>query len=515
MNSQRARAAMIFALLLVIAFLTRFPFFFPDVINWDESTFILVGQSMVDGHLPYVGLYDLKPPLLFAFFAAVIAVAGKSVAAIRFAGMMCVGTVAYFTYDVGRRVWNARVGGIAGILYVVAAAVVAGGRAQATMSEIVALVPLMASLVVLLRNPGVTWSLFAAGCLLSIAGLVRSNLVVVAVGIAIWVVLSRPQRSAMDRARDVLAYGIGGVSVLLLAALPFALVDKIGTFWNAVFVAPVIYSSSQSGPATTLATQGLNALGLPTAALNADNALGLIIWLTGTIGIVMAVSDCRSTTGEVRSRHWPLFTYTFAVLLSIVVGGAAYSHYLIQLLPFFAVYAASVYSRLSDYPIRRRFSVALAAVLFAFTLLPVAKQYLLIISRARSGLPLAYGRSYDIAKILRPACSHGCSLYLLTDQLVYWLLSANPPIRLAAHPANVVTSYIIRAAEGPAATPQSEMQAILRTRPDYIVKPDRVWYLDPSPAGDLLRAAIRTDYRVFATIDDETIYRHREPAAEL
>jgi 4-amino-4-deoxy-L-arabinose transferase-like glycosyltransferase len=164
---------------------------------------------MVDGHLPYVGLYDLKPPLLFAFFAAVIAVAGKSVVAIRFAGMLCVAAVACFTYNVGRRVWNARVGGIAGFLYVVATAVVAGARAQATMSEIVALVPLMASLVVLLRNPGVTWSLFAAGCLISLAGLVRSNLVVVAVGIAIWVILNRLQRSAMDRARDVLAYGIG------------------------------------------------------------------------------------------------------------------------------------------------------------------------------------------------------------------------------------------------------------------------------------------------------------------
>jgi hypothetical protein len=199
---------------------------------------------------------------------------------------------------------------------------------------------------------------------------------------------------------------------LLLAALPFALADKIGTFWKAVFVEPVIYSSSQSGPAATLAMQGLNALGLPTAAPNADNALGLIIWLTGTIGILMAVSDFRSSTAEVRSRHWPLFTYTFAVLLSIVVGGAACSHYLIQLLPFFAVYAASVCSRLSDHPIRKRFSVALAAVLLAFTLLRVAKQYLLIISRALSGLPLVYGRSYNIAKILRPACSHGCSQYL-------------------------------------------------------------------------------------------------------
>jgi len=47
--------------------------FFPAVIDWDESTFILMGQSIIDGHLPYVKLWDLKPPGAFAFYAFFIA----------------------------------------------------------------------------------------------------------------------------------------------------------------------------------------------------------------------------------------------------------------------------------------------------------------------------------------------------------------------------------------------------------------------------------------------------------
>jgi hypothetical protein len=29
------------------------PFFFPDTIDWDESTLIIMGQGILDGYLPY------------------------------------------------------------------------------------------------------------------------------------------------------------------------------------------------------------------------------------------------------------------------------------------------------------------------------------------------------------------------------------------------------------------------------------------------------------------------------
>ncbi|TNF72398.1 MAG: glycosyltransferase, partial [Bacteroidetes bacterium] len=53
---------------LLLAFWIRFPFFFRDYIDRDESTFILLAQSLVEGNLPYTELWDLKPPLLFALF---------------------------------------------------------------------------------------------------------------------------------------------------------------------------------------------------------------------------------------------------------------------------------------------------------------------------------------------------------------------------------------------------------------------------------------------------------------
>ena len=58
-------------------FFLRLPFFFTDVFNWDESTYIIIGQWIVDGGLPYLGRTEIKPPLLgylysfFVFFSLV------------------------------------------------------------------------------------------------------------------------------------------------------------------------------------------------------------------------------------------------------------------------------------------------------------------------------------------------------------------------------------------------------------------------------------------------------------
>lgn len=76
--------------LFLTTFFIRFPFFFRDYIDKDESTFILMGQSIADGFLPYDRLWDLKPPLLFYFFALIEKVFPHSFVAIRFFGVIII-----------------------------------------------------------------------------------------------------------------------------------------------------------------------------------------------------------------------------------------------------------------------------------------------------------------------------------------------------------------------------------------------------------------------------------------
>ena len=139
-----------FGLLFLVALLLRLPFVFPAVIDWDESTFVLVGQSWLQGDLPYVELWALKPPLAFAFYAVVIAIFGKDLVAVRLAGTLCVVVSAFLIYLTASRLWNRRVGLVAAILCVATVSLLPSG--QATMSEHVTLVPLTLALWLLVRN---------------------------------------------------------------------------------------------------------------------------------------------------------------------------------------------------------------------------------------------------------------------------------------------------------------------------------------------------------------------------
>ncbi|HCD98775.1 MAG TPA: hypothetical protein DEQ63_05800, partial [Flavobacteriaceae bacterium] len=58
-DNKKSKAFLVFLALFIVAFAIRFPFFFRDYIDKDESTFILMGQSWADGYLPYLTLWDL------------------------------------------------------------------------------------------------------------------------------------------------------------------------------------------------------------------------------------------------------------------------------------------------------------------------------------------------------------------------------------------------------------------------------------------------------------------------
>src|SRR6056297_2973359 len=90
-----------FLILFLVSFFIRFPFFFRDYIDRDESTFILVAQSWVEGNLPFTELWDVKPPLTFFFFASIIYAFGKSIFTIRLFGVLLVTISSFFTYRIG------------------------------------------------------------------------------------------------------------------------------------------------------------------------------------------------------------------------------------------------------------------------------------------------------------------------------------------------------------------------------------------------------------------------------
>ena len=139
-----------FAVLVSLAM--RWPFFFPAVLNWDESSSILMGQAVLEGFTPYADFFNLKPPLLFYSFAGFIALTGKSIVGIRILGSLCVAGTALGVHLLARGVVGRGWGYAASALTVLAASVTMSG--QAVMTETVAILPLVFSALVLARHEG-------------------------------------------------------------------------------------------------------------------------------------------------------------------------------------------------------------------------------------------------------------------------------------------------------------------------------------------------------------------------
>src|SRR3569833_3787129 len=73
--------SMVAALLLLVALAVRCVDFGNPVIHVDEQYYLLVGDRLLRGALPYVDIWDRKPIGLFAIFAAIRLLPGDGVLA--------------------------------------------------------------------------------------------------------------------------------------------------------------------------------------------------------------------------------------------------------------------------------------------------------------------------------------------------------------------------------------------------------------------------------------------------
>ena len=104
-SSKKYSILIIFSLFL-FSFIYRLPFWFIDVINWDESTFMIMGQSILDKKLLYSELWDLKPPLAFLSVSAIMALLGESIFSMRFLGVISVFASSTIVYFIGKKFFS-------------------------------------------------------------------------------------------------------------------------------------------------------------------------------------------------------------------------------------------------------------------------------------------------------------------------------------------------------------------------------------------------------------------------
>ncbi len=503
-NRETARERWVFrppgllALALLLALLFRLPFVPYAVVDWDESTFALVGDSVVRGHLPYTELVENKPPLIFLLFALIQLAFGKSIVAIRLGGVLLVALTAWLCALTARRAFGLRAWAALALLPIVALSTFGPGSG-ALMAEHLAML-LIAGVLLLLTAPryrpatGFLLSLCAAAAVLT-----RTNLAYPALLLGLAAPFL-PLAPGVRRLPFLAAFATG--ALLPLAVLLFAYRHDLGTLYGAAVVGPLAYAHGAPllSPAWFREAAGL----LGDCARHAMWPL-LVGFAAGS-----ALRLARPVAGSGERRMVAVLLLGWlATFVGVAAIGHVFGHYLMQLLPFaaplFACAGAGLY----------RPGRPLAGLAALLALLwwgePLARKYLHHARRLADGEPLWADPATRLVDYLDRAGMRGQPLFLADAHIAYWLLDSRVPTRIA-HPSNLGRADLTRAVAGEHWSASAELDAIFAQHPQFVVLPDdmRLLSLDRA-ARHSLDAHLASGYQPVEAIGHLHLYRLREP----
>lgn len=443
-----------------------------DFVNGDESTYIIMGSHVLEGYVPYLELYENKPPGIFFALAGVMSIFGENLPAVRFFGSFCLLVSAIAGYAILIRQTSPV---IAGASMAVFCALTFKNDFQPTMTEHLTISLMMPACWFLVARRGRLGGAFLVGVLLSAATLTRMNIafVVLAVGgYYVWRFV-RPRPDVPRLA--IAAYGVGGALPLASLLLVYWLVDGLDVFILAVFRVPLYYAS-QGGMAAVMLEQVSNWRGF----VQEDPYIFLPATLL--IGTGLAAHVMSRGRGLFVEDNGLLLLVLGAVSLSIVRSGAPWGHYLLQALPLVLLLAAVGFESLTT----RRLGALLFLGLFVLTVgASLARFGGSSVEQVRQGLAVSLRSHADGSThqadlrtaaelILEDQCCEEL-VYAPRDHLIYWYLKQRP-LSAVVHPSTVNNPAIMPPLVAHGYVPEDEQRRILEQNIGYIViNPERRW----------------------------------------
>jgi len=396
----------------------------PRVLNNDESTFILMASGLLHGQLPYVDLYDIKPPGLFLVLAGVMSLFGESLSVVRHFGTFCLLVAAVASYGIVLRHTTSWVAGLS-----IAALMTLTGVPdfQSTMAETVAIAMLMPALWLLVARRGVLWAVCLVGVLVSSATLVRTNVAYVALALAGYYLWrwwrGRPEVSLWEP----VVYGAGGLMPLVLSVWVYWRADALDEF---MFVNVMLIGRYAYGQLGAMHAFWYFVDVLLSQAFVTRYAFLITVFIIGGL--------CLWVVNGKKARLWedsgPLVLVFGALGLSILQSGQGHMHYLLQLFPLVAVFTTLGFGTLTLHVCWKGkaawVGVALSVLVLIAGLMRYGSESVNHVVSQWDSL----GRTplQRVADLIREDDGGG-KVFAPTHHLIYWYLNQPPPSKVV-HP---------------------------------------------------------------------------------
>lgn len=509
MNKDKKHDFIIIGFLFLLVIIIRLPSFFYSVFDWDESTFILMGQSILDGNIPYVEAWDNKPPFAYFIYSMFIYFFGKTIFAIRVGGMLFVFLASVLLYMTGEALYNKTAGVIAAIFLIVFVSARKWGLS--TMIEHLMLVPVSLVLLLVLTRKLDNKMAFVTGLILGAGILMRQNMAFDSLAVlAVFLTgITMPGTDIPERFNRCI-FLISGIFVPIFAVIVYYVLNgELRLFINtniSVAIAHVSESTSIYRKFELLFTN-----------IKREFADGnILLWLCFPHGILSIFFFQKNK--DIKRAVVAMLIIFLAQVFSIFYTGTIFGyHYLGLITPIMALVCGVAISFWFSSGAGRVMAVKFIAVFIiaAGLIFSLHKHvyplYREIASKVMLRQPLDDDTCYQIAEYLNKENVKGKYIYLLNNcHIVYFLTDSRLPTKYV-HPTNIIKyDYMLKVIDGPEATDETELQKILLKKPAFIVYKDGSW---PTPDDDfrkMLFIELDKQYRLVKVInDDHFIYRRK------
>jgi len=481
-------------LMLALAVATRCIWYGDPVIQVDEQYYLLVGDRMLHGALPYLDAWDRKPVGLFLLYAAIRLLGGAGVYQYQIVATLFAWGTALVVWQLGRRVASDRAGWIAGAIYLLWLDFFTGqgGQSPVFYNLFVAAAGLV-TLTAIARDraPKRRFRLgMAAMALCGVA--LQIKYTAMFEGIFFGLALVWWQWRTTRQALLTFAHGLAWIAVALI---PSAL--ALGYYASIGQAEPFLYANVLSVMARGSA---------PWPELM--QRLGMIAALMSPLLFALGLAE-RTRPRKRRDRQSRRFLLQWfgAAAAGLLVFGTWYDHYALPLLvSLCAAIAPAFDARRGD----RKTGLRLAAVLATMGVVALPVSYHIITTRKGDA---AYAE--HVAGLINRA-RRGGSLYIYDGEPILYLMTGAPSPTKFLFPDHLSEAIEARAIGTDSA---AEMRRLLAARPAVIV--DGVyqpqWRTRDRLEGQrqlfnqatqaVLDAALARDYRLVAQVPRKKYFR--------
>lgn len=445
--------------MLGIALLVRAQTFGNPVLHIDEQFYLLVGDRMLGGALPYVDIWDRKPIGLFLIYAGARLLGGEGFVQYQLLAALSAAATAYLIFRITRRIASPTAAVLAGAAYLLWLNFDHGDGGQAAVFFNL---PMAGAALLVVRvlegHADRRWSGAAAMLLVGLAMQIKYTALFE--GILFGLTLLWAVRRAGMVA--ILVNGMLWIACALLpttlAALAYHALGHFDAFLFANFLSIAARGSSALGPALI--------------------RLAVLVLILSPLLAGAAASRLWSAPSQQRAVTRFVLVWLLWSCLAVLAFGTWFRSYGLPIMLPAAIAAARAFDRGS---ISRRVVVAM------LVLAVVSGQVLLFLGQRATG-----GRAATMATVQAMRGHPGCLYVYNGHPILYYLDRSCLPSRFA------FPGHLNQANEAPAigVDPVAEARRILDSRPGIVATVSPPWSEGNSATRALVEARLARDYRL-------------------